>query len=374
MLKTIKHILQANEFMSLPEKLRRVVFYSEGKSYWPIFNGLIDGILEFSELNICYISSQKDDPGLEFEDNRFKSFLIGDSYVRNWLFENLKTNVIIMTMPDLNQYQVKRSKYPVHYIYVQHALVSLHMAYRYGAFDWFDTVFCAGPHHVNEIRSLEEQYNLPQKKILKHGYARLDSIIKHKQPLKASNKIKHALFAPSWGVNATIEAGLGEQIVEKLLSFGYKITLRPHPETLKTSLKVIQKIINKHCNNKMFFYDESVVSLDSFYESDFMISDWSGAALEYSLGLKKPVLFLDLPKKINNPKYQEIDVEPLEVLIRNKIGVTVGINDITHSLINELSYTPVDLTKYIFNIGKSDYYGVKYILDLANDLWHKKGN
>jgi len=62
------------------------------------------------------------------------------------------------------------------------------------------------------------------------------------------------------------------------------------------------------------------------------------------------------------------------VWIRDKIGVTVGINDITHSLINALSYTPLDLTKYIFNIGKSDYYGVKYILDLADDLWYKKGN
>ena len=32
-----------------------------------------------------------------------------------------------------------------------------------------------------------------------------------------------------------------------------------------------------------------------------MVSDWSGAALEYSFGLKKPVIFLDLPKKVNNP-------------------------------------------------------------------------
>ena len=56
------------------------------------------------------------------------------------------------------------------------------------------------------------------------------------------------------------------------------------------------------------------------------------------------------------------------VWIRDKIGVTVGINDITHSLINALSYTPLDLTKYIFNIGKSDYCGVKYILDLVDDL------
>ena len=124
----------------------------------------------------------------------------------------------------------------------------------------------------------------------------------------------------------------------------------------------------------MFFYDESIASLDSFYESDFMISDWSGAALEYSLGLKKPVLFLDLPKKINNLKYDDIDVVPLEVLIRDKIGITVGINDITQSLIKTLLYKPEDMSKYIFNIGESDYYGVKYILDLVVDLSSKTSN
>ncbi len=366
MFKTLKHITKAIEFMRLPEEMRKVVFYSEGKSYWPLFKGLIDGILEQSELNVCYITSGKDDPGIEYSGNQYKSFVIDDGYVRNWLFENMQTDILIMTMPDLNQYQVKRSKYPVHYIYVQHALMSLHMVYRQGAFDWFDTVFCSGPHHVHEIRCLEEKYNLPQKKLLEHGYARLDSIIEHKQSTKVDNEFKHALFAPSWGHNAAIELGIGDQVVEKLLSFGYKVTLRPHPETLKSSSKMIHKIISKHYNNKMFIYDECVSSLDSFYQSDFMISDWSGAALEYSFGLNKPVIFLDLPKKINNPKYKEIDVVPLEVSVREDIGVIVSVDDLTPSLISSLSYTKVDSSKYIFNIGRSDFYGVKYILDMMN--------
>ena len=284
----------------------------------------------------------------------------------------MQADVLIMTMPDLNQYQVKRSKHPVHYIYVQHALMSLHMAYRQGAFDWFDTVFCSGPHHVHEIRCLEEKYNLPQKKLLEHGYARLDSIIKHKNATKADNKFKHALFAPSWGNNAAIELGLGDQVVEKLLSFGYKVTLRPHPETLKSSSKIINEIISKHGNNKMFTYDQCVSSLDSFYQSDFMISDWSGAALEYSFGLNKPVIFLDLPKKINNLKYKDIDAVPLEVSVREDIGVIVSVDNLTPSLISSLSYGKVDSSKYVFNIGKSDFYGVKYILDMMNGFRYKK--
>ena len=252
--------------------------------------------------------------------------------------------------------------------------MSLHMVYRQGAFDWFDTVFCSGPHHINEIRCIEEKYNLPRKKILEHGYARLDSIINHKQPTKNDNEFKHALFAPSWGHNAAIELGFGDQVVEKFLSFGYKVTLRPHPETLKSSAKIINKIISNHSSNKMFIYEKGVSSLDSFHQSDFMITDWSTAALEYSFGLNKPVIFLDLPKKINNPFYEEIDVIPLEVSVREDIGVVASVDDITASLINSLPYGKVDPGKYVFNVGRSDFYGVKYILDISEDLWNKKSN
>lgn len=58
---------------------------------------------------------------------------------------------------------------------------------------------------------------------------------------------------------------------------------------------------------------------------------------------------------------------PLEVEIRNKIGIIVGIDEINHSLLSSLKYIPLDINKYIFNIGKSDYYGAKYILDLVDN-------
>jgi len=356
---------QALAFMLLPTEMRKIVFYSEGKSYWPLFKGLIDGIIKHSEIDVCYITSEKDDPGCKYIDSQFKSFVIDAGYVRNWLFENLKADVVIMTMPDLNQYQVKRSKYKAHYIYVQHALMSLHMAYRHGAFDWYDTIFCAGPHHVKEIRSLEVKYNLPRKKILEHGYSRLDNIINHSnESKKVDNILRHALFAPGWGVNAAIELGLGDQIVGKLLSMGYEVTFRPHPETWKSSPKIIKSIIKKYSNNKMFNYDENVGQLDSFYNSDFMISDWSGAALEFAFGLSKPVIFINLPQKINNPNYTDIDDIPLEISLREDIGLVVKVEDLTNTLINSLTSKKIYASKYFFNVGKSDNVGVEYILKL----------
>ena len=39
---------------------------------------------------------------------------------------------------------------------MQDSLVSLHTIYRDGAFDYFDTVFCGGPHHNKEVREIEK--------------------------------------------------------------------------------------------------------------------------------------------------------------------------------------------------------------------------
>ena len=60
----------------------------------------------------------------------------------------------------------------------------------------------------------------------------------------------------------------------------------------------------------MFNYDKNVGFLDSFHNSDFMISDWSGVALEYAFGLLKPVLFVDVPKKVQNDEYERISEIP----------------------------------------------------------------
>ena len=63
--------------------------------------------------------------------------------------------VFIMTMPDLGTFYLKRSVHPVHYVYLFHNMVSSHMTFKPGAFDHFDTIFCVGPHHIDEIRKTE---------------------------------------------------------------------------------------------------------------------------------------------------------------------------------------------------------------------------
>ena len=81
-------------------------------------------------------------------------------------------------------------------------LVSLHAIYRHGAFDHYDTICAAGPHHVKEIRAIEKLYDLPER-ISLNLVTQLDNLIKIKSKNFNINNRRHMpkqiLIAPSWG-------------------------------------------------------------------------------------------------------------------------------------------------------------------------------
>lgn len=368
------HIKNVISFLQLPKERRRLTFYSEGKNYWPHLEGLIREVLATSEIDICYISSGNDDPGLALSHPRFRAFKIDEGFVRNWLFENIDTDVMVMTMPDLHQYQVKRSKHKVHYVYVQHSLVSLHMVYRKGAFDHYDTIFCAGPHHVKEIRAMEEKYNLPAKNLVEHGYARLDAIIEEaaKRPnVPKQNKTnKHYLLAPSWGEHCIIEAGIGAKLVDELISQGHKVTLRPHPQTIKFAKHKVDEIVNKHKGNTLFDFENNVAGLESLHNSDIMISDWSGAALDYAFGLNKPVIFINTKRKINNEDWMDIEILPFEDTIRSVIGEIYEPGDILDMI--QFKNFDADNRMNVYSWGCSSSTGSRELICILNGVYNEQ--
>ena len=108
-----------------------------------------------------------------------------------------------------------------------------------------------------------------------------------------------------------------------------------------------------------------------------MITDWSGSALEFAFGFEKPILFVDVPKKINNPEYEKIDLVPIEVSIREKIGKIISPTRL-ESLPKELENLILQTDKFqkqivdirnemIFNIKKSKKYGAETIIKLLDE-------
>mgnify|MGYP000736405034 CR=1 FL=1 len=54
MIKFLKALMQAIEFMLLPASKKKIVFYSEGKNYWPIFEGIVTELNDHYNLMLYY--------------------------------------------------------------------------------------------------------------------------------------------------------------------------------------------------------------------------------------------------------------------------------------------------------------------------------
>ena len=286
---------EIQKFKKLSTQQRSIVFYSESEAYWEHFKSIIDSLLKRYSDRICYLSSSKSDPGLGLSKNGVPAFYIGNGALRTSLLNTINAKILVMSTPDLQSFQIKRSVYPVHYVYIHHSIISTHMAYQKHAFDHFDTIFCVGPHHKSEIVATEKIRSLKAKKLVEHGYGRLDSIIVNKDKTSIDTK-NTVVLAPSWGRNSILET-VGLEIIDSLLTSDFEVTVRPHPQTRRFNRKLLNSIIKKFNYNPGFFFEENITSEKSLHDSNLMVSDWSGAALEYAFGLIKPVLYIDVPKK-----------------------------------------------------------------------------
>ena len=366
------------KFENLTDDEKSIVFYSENEDSSFIFNSLIDELTTKFGINICYVTSSKDESILKRENDKIKTFYIGDGAARTKFFLYLRAKIIIMTMPDLETLHIKRSKiFPVEYVYVFHAMVSTHLVYRKAAFDNFDTIFCVGNYQIEEIRNAEKVYNLKPKNLVKFGYPHLDNLLEKNlnKTLEHDNKKMNVLLSPSLNNNGIFEK-FSEDIIEILLENNFKVIFRPHPMSQKHSKKKVKEIFKKFSEEDDFSMECNISNFNSFSSSDIMITDWSGSSLEFAFGFEKPILFVDVPKKINNPEFKKINLIPIEVSVREKIGKIISpdkLESIPKELkelilrTDEFQKQIVDIrNESIFNIKESKKYGAETIIELLN--------
>ena len=372
---------ELEKFNKLDLDERSIVFYSESSVLlYPHVEQIIKE-LEKRDQKICYVTSSKDDPIFKNENKKIKSFYIGDGSAKYKFFWELKAKVIIMTMPDLENYWIKRSKvYPVHYVYIFHSIVSTHTIYRKGAFDHFDSIFCVGPHHIDEITATESVYNLNHKNLVEYGYGLLDKLQKNKPVKNQKNSTKYEkkkiVIAPSWGKKGLLETK-GIELVKILLDAGYHVIVRPHPMTISKWPKKIKAIKNEFDDNPNFEMETNVSSFESIYSAYGLISDWSGIAIEYAFVCEMPVFYIDVSQKINNSSYNKIPCKPLESSIRNLIGKVISPNDLgslpeviesTYEENNNFKAIIQEVrNKTVFNLGQSGVKGAQEILKILHE-------
>lgn len=361
-------------YKKLPKSYKKVVFYSESFQDWHHLKPLLNALLD-DDIAVTYVTSDDRDPGLLKLSNKYRSIYIGKGFFRILFFQFLKAKLLILTMMDLNNFELKRSMHPVHYVYIFHSLTSTHMVDTEKSFDHYDTIFCAGPHQKKEIELREKNKDLKAKNLVPYGYPRIEKLIQLSS--KPKNEKKVILLAPTWGEQSIINL-MGMEICSIIINQGYSLILRPHHETIKRSPQLIDEIENKYSHLETFRLVREMGDSESLLQSDLLICDWSGTAIEYAFGLEKPVIFIDIPPRVRNPNWREIQSEPLEMSIREKVGRVIcpsKLDELPSSISQLLNEDQVSSSlikslreEFIYNLSDSEIIGREEIKKLLKTL------
>lgn len=371
-------------YRKLPADWRNIVFYSESGQDWHYFEALIAVLNTKLHHKVTYITSDHGDPGLARQHELFTAICIPEGFFLTLHFNMQKADVVVLTMMDLDNLQLKKSINPVHYIYLFHSLGSTHMVDHANSYDAYDSLFCVGPHHVTELRKRESMTGLKPRNLVEYGHPRLENLLveaeSYRQNISHGESSASAkpvvLIAPTWGEQSIFNS-CGDELTGLLLDAGFHVIVRPHYQTLQMTPEVIEKIKMKYGDRDNFEYQDRMGESDTLFRSDILISDWSAMAIEYALGLEKPVLFIDLPRRVRNADWQEWGIEPQEAAFRELAGDIVSpqllgeapgkiVRLIEHQ--DDFSQRMVRTrSQMVFNIGHAIEKGAREIATLADE-------
>jgi YidC/Oxa1 family membrane protein insertase len=363
------------------EKKHDLVFYSLSGGQYKFFSEIVNFILNNSEITVHYITNDPKDKLLSNDNPQLKAYYISQRKIIMFMLK-LEAKIVIMTAPNLQQYYIKRSVADpdIEYIFIWHAFASLVMM-REGAVDHFDTVFCVGQHQIDEIRKTEQLYKLPQKRLVKAGYGQMDILLRmYEEMPKIKNDPPQILIAPSWSVDNILDACLDD--VVRPLCGKYKVIIRPHLEYIKRFGEKWQAICEKYAAVSNVYLDIDFGSQDSIYQSDILITDWSGITFEYSYCTKHPTIYINTPMKVMNSKYAELGIEPINISLRKEIGICIEPSEISilpgvvENILHNLTQAPkkyataIDsaIEPYLFHPGRSGEAGGKYIIKRLEEI------
>ena len=358
---------------------KHLVFYSESNGFYKYYKGIIEYLLENTNITLHYITSDYNDNifKMEKENPKIKAYYIGERKLIT-LMMKMDADVVVMTMPDLENYHIKRSyvRKNIEYIFIPHSMDSLNMTMRKGSMDHFDTVFATGSHQKEEDEETNKVYNLQNRKIVEWGYTLLDDMIKDYEKNNVKNNETTVLIAPSWQKDNIVDICL-DPILESLKGKNYKVIVRPHPQHVRHMKEKFEKMKEQYKDDKNIEIQTDFSSNNTVFNADLMITDWSGIAYEYAYTTKKPVLFVDTPMKIMNPEYKKISVEPINIWSRKEIGEVISIDECKNidktveKMLKESSKYSEKIKKLVndtvYNIGHSAEVGANYIISAVQE-------
>lgn len=355
---------------------KHLVFYSESSGFYKYYKGIIEYILKNTNIAVHYITSDPNDQVFAISQSqpRLKPYYISEKRLIT-LMMKLDCDVMVMTMPDIENFHIKRSyvRKDIEYVYVPHCIDSINMTMRTGAVDHYDSVLCVGKHQKEEITNTEAVYGLPHKTLVDWGYTLLDEMrAQYAASAHEDKPGKKILIAPSWQKDNIVDSCL-EEILDTLKGRGYQITVRPHPQEVRLKQAYMEQLEAKYAADRDVEIQTDFSSNSTVFEADLLITDWSGITYEYAFTTLRPVLFIDTPMKVMNPEYEKINTPPINIWMREVIGAVVKPDEleklpeaVERLLSGRDEYRErIDrfVHEYVYNLGNSGEVGAKYIIN-----------
>ena len=106
---------------------KHLVFYSESSGFYKYYQGIIEWLLAHTNLTIHYITSDPEDQifALAEKEDKIRAYYIGEKRLIT-LMMKMDADVVVMTMPDIENFHIKRSyiRKDIEYIYIPHCMDS----------------------------------------------------------------------------------------------------------------------------------------------------------------------------------------------------------------------------------------------------------
>ena len=213
---------------------------------------------------------------------------------------SLKADIVMMSTPQLDILQIKRSKGVKHYSHIIHSLPHVDI-YEVFALDYFDSVFTNSIIHTDFIHEVERVRNLKTKEVIITGCTYLDILQEKLQDYKGLDDEKKIhffpktdtkttiLLAPSWGREALLSK-YGMKLIQPFIDSSFNLIIRPHPQSYNSEKELLDSLQaqTKDCSN--IVWDNNRDNIYALHRADMMIGDFSGVIFDFVCLFEKPVL------------------------------------------------------------------------------------
>lgn len=294
-----------------------IVFYAESAAYWSTFKPILE---EFAKQNrpATYLTSDEKDPvfsaGLP---DCIRAKYIGKGQTAYTALGFLQADLFVLTTPGIDVLQIRRSAGVKKYIHIVHAVGDIH-TYKFYSFDYYDAVYCSGPGPVKSLRALEALRKTEPKELPILGCPYLDTMVTR---LATAQKPEHdtILVAPTWGKNGLLTR-TGSLIPKMLAQAGYKVILRPHPQSFISDKPLMDQLTQELAGIDAIEWDRNPDGFASLSRAQLMISDVSGVIFDFAFNFLRPVISVGAGPMKEGFEAWEIPHEAWEMQALDSLG------------------------------------------------------